>query len=852
MKQKNLSVLTLLASLMLLVFSGSAFAQTEVTFVSDNGLVHDCDAVIVVNVTTNEAIKVFDLIADLVTESGGAIATINSIELFVACGTDHGSDLTTHYPPKFRFWGCDVVGFCDVIPTGTQMLLAELNVTVGSPTGTFTIDVDDEELFGSYLATTGFVNANSEYTALTVIAGTYDVINTAPYFTNCPASVQAMCADGMVDYDFDADDDDCGTTLTYSLGTGTGGAIDEDTGLWEINVSQMCGTYNYQIVVTDEHDAQAFCNFALIVNTIPPVWTYVPDATTMLWGDMATGYVEAMDPDDCPQDITYTLENVTGPGTFPGGFILDDALGTWTWQTMEDPDYVGKWTFYVRASDGCEHVDSSFVINVLPTYRVYVEKEEGPTGMGVYQGHYAWLSVFLSDTTDFIGGYDFLIYYDASALTFMEAELGDLLVDCGWEYFTYRFGPFGNCGSSCPSGMLRIVGMADYNNGPYHPDADCSAGPGELAKLKFYVTNDRTYDCMYIPVGFYWLDCGDNIISGVSGDTAWIARHVYAYDGTTSPFEITGDPWIGGWQGIIPAVNCDADPDGDGPKIGPLPGIDFYTGGVDIICADSIDAPGDINLNLIPNEIADAVLFTNYFIYGLSVFDINVEGQIAASDVNDDGRVLTVGDLVYLIRVVVGDALPFPKLTPFANSVEVVFGDVVSVKSDIDVGAALFVFDGAGTVDLLADGMKIKSDVVDGQLRVLVWSDNTNRILAGERDVIAVSGNVNLVEVSVSDYNGNMMNVDMSAKIAPSTFSLKQNYPNPFNPTTDITIVLPEQSEWKLDIYNVAGQLIRTFSGYDIGEVTVTWDAAGVASGIYFYKATAGQYTDSKKMVLMK
>ena len=104
----------------------------------------------------------------------------------------------------------------------------------------------------------------------------------------------------------------------------------------------------------------------------------------------------------------------------------------------------------------------------------------------------------------------------------------------------------------------------------------------------------------------------------------------------------------------------------------------------------------------------------------------------------------------------------------------------------------------------------------------------------------------------MSDYNGNMMNVDMSAKIAPSTFSLKQNYPNPFNPTTDITIVLPEQSEWKLDIYNVAGQLIRTFSGYDIGEVTVTWDAAGVASGIYFYKATAGQYTDSKKMVLMK
>jgi hypothetical protein len=559
---------------------------------------------------------------------------------------------------------------------------------------------------------------------------------------------------------------------------------------------------------------------------------------------MATGYVEFDDPDGCPQPLTYTLDGVTGPGPFPGGFFIDDVTGDWTWQTMEDPAYLGEWTFCVRADDGCESEVCCFVINVLPTYQVYVEKAHN-----VYQGHYTWLSVFLSDTTDYIGGYDFLIYYDASALTFMEAELGDLLAACGWEYFTYRFGPFGNCGSSCPSGMLRIVAMAEYNNGPNHP-ACFGQGPGELAKLKFYVTNDRTYDCMFIPVGFYWLDCGDNIISGVSGDTAWIARHVYGYD--EIPYEITGDPWIGGWQGIIPAVDCDADPDGDGPKIGPIPGIDFWAGGIDIICADSIDAPGDINLNLIPNEIADAVLFTNYFIYGLGVFDINVEGQIAASDVNRDGRVLTVGDLVYLIRVVVGDALPFPKLTPFANGVEVVFGDVVSVKSDIDVGAALFVFDGEGTVDLLADGMKMKSDVVEGQLRVLVWSDNTNRILAGERDVIAVTGDVNLVEASLADYNGNMMNVDMSAKIAPSTFSLKQNYPNPFNPTTDITIVLPEQSEWKLDIYNVAGQLIRTFSGYDIGEVTVTWDAAGVASGIYFYKATAGQYTDSKKMVLMK
>jgi hypothetical protein len=346
---------------------------------------------------------------------------------------------------------------------------------------------------------------------------------------------------------------------------------------------------------------------------------------------------------------------------------------------------------------------------------------------------------------------------------------------------------------------------------------------------------------MYVPIRFFWHDCGDNSISNIMGDTLWISDHVYTYE----MVDITGTIHYGGhwWLG-----DCQ-NPDPEKPS--PIPFIDFIHGGVDIICADSIDARGDINLNNIANEIADAVLFTNYFIYGLGVFNINVEGQIAATDVNNDGKILTVGDLVMLVRIITGDALPFPKLSPFANTVEVLNnGSVITSKSAVDVGAALFVFDGPGSVENLTD-MKMLSDVVDGQLRVLVWSDNTTNIPAGTTDLIRVNGDVNLVESSVSDYYGNLMNVS-AAKVIPTSFALKQNFPNPFNPATNINIFLPEQADWKLDIYNVAGQLVKSFSGNDIGEVTVTWDAAGVASGIYFYKATAGQYTDTKKMVLMK
>jgi hypothetical protein len=468
--------------------------------------------------------------------------------------------------------------------------------------------------------------------------------------------------------------------------------------------------------------------------------------------------------------------------------------------------------------------------------------------------------VFLSDTTDYMGGYDFLIYYDPSALTFMEAELSDDLVDCKWEYFTYRYGAVGNCGGPCPSGLLRIVAMAETNNGPYHPIANCAAGPLELAKLKFYVTNDRTFECMFVPVYFYWFDCGDNGISSVSGDTLWIARHVFWYDCFGGYYEVTGDPWVGGWQGIVPPIDCTI---GLPDKPPPLVGIDFYGGGIDIICPDSIDATGDLNLNDIPNEIADAVLYTNYFIYGLGVFDINPEGQIAASDVNNDGRVLTVGDLVYLVRLITGDELAFPKMTPFATTTQVGIensGNSVKVvsSSPVDIGAAHFVFSVDGTVESvnpLVSGMDLKSEFVDGELRVLVYDIGEGRIPAGQADLfsVEVNGDLTVVESNIADYYGNEMNVMTVARILPTNFALLQNCPNPFNPSTDIVIEVPGASQWKLDIFNVTGQLVESFSGYTTGgRVTVTWDAGDAASGIYLYKATAGQYSAVKKMVLMK
>jgi hypothetical protein len=93
----------------------------------------------------------------------------------------------------------------------------------------------------------------------------------------------------------------------------------------------------------------------------------------------------------------------------------------------------------------------------------------------------------------------------------------------------------------------------------------------------------------------------------------------------------------------------------------------------------------------------------------------------------------------------------------------------------------------------------------------------------------------------------------------PESFSLIQNYPNPFNPETDISYALPSDCKVNLTIYNLLGQKVKTLVNepQTAGYKTVHWggkDEQGnlVASGIYFYKLNAGEYTDTKKMVMTK
>ena len=98
-----------------------------------------------------------------------------------------------------------------------------------------------------------------------------------------------------------------------------------------------------------------------------------------------------------------------------------------------------------------------------------------------------------------------------------------------------------------------------------------------------------------------------------------------------------------------------------------------------------------------------------------------------------------------------------------------------------------------------------------------------------------------------------------SAELIPIEFSLTQNYPNPFNPMTNITYNLPEEAMVSLFIYDITGRQIKalTSSRYPAGTHQIQWDGRddfgnAVATGIYVYRIQAGNYVQSKKMMLLK
>ncbi len=469
--------------------------------------------------------------------------------------------------------------------------------------------------------------------------------------TNCPSQYSFdHCGVSMIDVDAVGEGQ-----LLFELVSGPG-SIDPNSGLWSWlgdDIPQSADT-TIEIRVVDDNGPSDICAVNVLVTNSAPVVEPVGHLMIAYMDYPNTVQLMASDSDHC-DDLTITLG--AGADYNPANVTIVGDLLTFT------PDGMAR-TIQMEliVSDG-----EAWDVIVIDWYILH----RAPLAVSIeartsqIQGYFTELDVVLhwSYPEDGLGGFNLLFGYDASALSLPSAVEGDIYGECDWEYFTYR--TEASCGTACPSGLFRVVGVANTNDGARTPGCD-SPGYGyvqhenvpiTLTSLRFMVSNDRTLECQFVPVKFFWTECGDNAFSNHDGSELHLSVDVYDYvEGDEYPFEQgwpTEEPVFPGSLGPIDECLFE-----QGDKIISAE-YDLRHGGVGIACAEVNYSRGDINKNNVAFEIADVVMLTNYFLIGLPAFGSHVEGSISAADTNADGVPLTVGDLVHLIRVVTGEISAF-------------------------------------------------------------------------------------------------------------------------------------------------------------------------------------------------
>ena len=154
----------------------------------------------------------------------------------------------------------------------------------------------------------------------------------------------------------------------------------------------------------------------------------------------------------------------------------------------------------------------------------------------------------------------------------------------------------------------------------------------------------------------------------------------------------------------------------------------------------------------------------------------------------------------------------------------------------VDPSAGVITAGGSTTIDVIMDATDLEPNIYHGTLNIYPSDAN------GDMQMVSVPVTLDL-----------LVGIDEETSL-PTTYALAQNYPNPFNARTEISFALPQASDVDLSIYNMLGQKVATLVSGQLpaGNHSVNWDASDVATGVYFYKITAGDFSEIHQMTLLK
>ncbi len=413
-----------------------------------------------------------------------------------------------------------------------------------------------------------------------------------------------------------------------------------------------------------------------------------------------------------------------------------------------------------------------------------------------------------SGSTSSVGAFEILLGWNYEVLTLSSVTRSSRLST--WEYFNANIDDAG-------PGTVRVVGLANNYGGPFAPPL--APGTGTIFNLNFALSSDEGLIGATLPVVFLTQDVTDNTLADSSG---YLLIHPELTDGSVR-------------------------------VIGP--------GQVTV---------GDINLNGIPYETGDVVLFINHLINPTMFPFTSV--QIQASDINSDGIPRTVADLVLLLNIVNGNIPPPPKpdigdaLVEFSLPETGDGGFELLMNSSVPVAAVLTRIDHRG-VELGA--IQNQSDLQfayhdDGQvLSVLIYDQSVSRVISGESRLLSFralgsyqAGTIVIAEMQASDQGGRLVS---SRPAVPREYALFESYPNPFNSATKIGFALAAEGRVSIDIFDINGRMVRNLlnADYKPGRYEVVWDGrdnvgSAVVSGIYFYRMKINEFSEVRKATLIK
>ncbi len=541
--------------------------------------------------------------------------------------------------------------------------------------------------------------------------------------------------------------------------------------------------------------------FVTVTNVNRPPKVIVPAAVSVEAGNPLSLAVSANDPDL----DSLALRVITSPS----GSVFDNKNpGLFSW--MPSVTDSGMKNIAFVATDPLGMTDTGRIaVTVLATTLYALTADT----ISAYPADTAVVQIALENKLP-VSGFNILLSYDPTILSIIRATKASTRAST-FEYYNVTLDEGGQ------PGHVRIIGAAALSG----IGTPLSAGNGPVSSLTFRLSGNLDYVGMSAPIRYLFLDAmtqNDNTLK-----------------------------------------------DQAGAKI-PQGTIVYHEGSVNVLSIGTI-LPGDINTNGVANDIGDAVYFSNFLMNPIR-FPFNPL-QYANADVNGDGIAASVSDLVRLINNLLNGATgakveAAETLLGTLSARDEYEGVTFSYDSRTNVGGLLLTFETDDRLEraISADASKqmtIETQQDGSTVRLLVYSREANVMAPGQHEVVTLAGihEIHDLRIDASSGEGNVMTLALTAgdMTLPTGYALYQNYPNPFNPETRIVFDLPASSMITLTVYDILGRQVRVLAERELpaGQHTMTWDGrtedgSVAASGIYLYRLQASDWSQSRKMILLK